>query len=103
MDYLANLGQTNHVRIDAFDNRITVYWNDQVLFDYVDDSSNHIDIHCTGNIGFAVYHASVELDNIVVKKLDDPLGGDYDNIIGGRFDEPIPDYLDKFQDYEWPY
>lgn len=109
-DYLANLGQTNHVRIDALDNRITVYWNDQVLFDYVDDLSDtagnpakRIDIHCTGNIGFAVYNAAVELDNIVVKKLDDPLGGDYDNIIGGRFDEPIPDYLDKFQDYEWPY
>ena len=108
-DYFANLGQTNKIKIDALDNHITVYWNNQLLFDFVDDLtvlSDHkdrIDIHCTGNIGFAVQSCSVELDNLVVKKLEDPLGGDYDNRIGGRFNEPIPDYLKTYDDNDWNY
>ena len=33
---------------------------------------------------------SVYLDNFIVTEIEDPLGGAYDNLIGGLFDEPAP-------------
>ncbi len=109
-DYLADLGTKHTVAIDAFDNTITVYWDGQELLsftDWGDDSMDYLDssngtgyeVKTTGRVGLNANGANIEIDNIFVYKLEDPLGGDYDNLIGGNWDLPIPeDFLNNFDD-----
>ncbi len=109
-DYLADLGTKHTVAIDAFDNTITVYWDGEELLSFTDmgdDSKEYIhgangigyEVKTTGRVGFNAIGANLEIDNIFVFKLDDPLGGDYDNIIAGNWDEPVPeDFLEHFED-----
>lgn len=108
LDYLADLGTTHTIAIDAFDNTITVYWDGEEKLSYTDlgdDSKDNLaasngtgyEVKTTGRVGFNAEGANVNIDNIYVYKLDDPLGGDYDNIIGGNWDSPRPDdFLENF-------
>ena len=52
-----------------------------------------------GNVALTTTDSiDIYFDNIIVTKLDDPIGGDYDNFIGGNWDENIPDYAQNFAD-----
>ncbi len=113
LDYLADLGTTHTIAVEAFDNTITVYWDGEEMLTYTDngdDSKDYLagdsgigyEIKSTGRVGFNAEGACVNIDNIFVYKLDDPLGGDYDNEIGGNWDSPRPDdFLGEFT--ELPY
>lgn len=95
------------VRVDAVDNVITVYINGEKVMSAVDtqiDPDRKVNLYnTTGGIGINTSHCNVYIDNIVVRKLVDPIGGDYDNQIAGNFEDPIPDYLKPFVDNKWVY
>lgn len=92
-DYLSDLGTEHTVRIKAFDNVITVYWDDEELLSWTDNTEI---FKGTGGIGFSGDNCCVEIDDIKVVKLEDLMGGDYDNLIGGGWDTERPKYLDEF-------
>ncbi len=94
-------GKKNNLRMDLLDNTIKIYWNDEEVISYVDDLSentnaNRIEIPAYGNIGIYGSNVTVNVDNITVRKLEDPLGGDFDNFIGGRWNEPISKELYQY-------
>ncbi len=92
-DYLSEIGTEHTVTIRAFDNVITVYWDGEEIISYTDDTEL---VKGTGGIGFSGDNCCVEIDDIKVVKLEDLIGGDYDNIIGGGWDTERPKYLDEF-------
>ncbi len=103
---------TDHtLRVDAMDNVITVYWDGEQIMQFTDlgDEVNNdgqllgSNVKANGCIGFINKGAAVAVDNILVLKLYDPIGGDYDNAIGGNWDQPIPDYIQKYIDNGWCY
>lgn len=94
-------GKTHNLKMDCLDNTITIYWDNQPVIEYTDDltefkNSNRIDIPAYGCIGFRGETVTVSVDNIVVRKLEDPIGEDFDNFIGGRWNEPISEDLYKY-------
>ena len=95
-NYFGNLGTNINITIRTVDNIVTVFMDDgtgkKEILSFVDD---HDFVKTTGKIGFSTKGVAVTLDNIKVVKVDDLLGGDYDNKIGGRWDEPIPEYIQK--------
>ncbi len=88
---------THTLKVDALDNTFKIYLDGQCLIEYVHEQVNDkgevTPINLIGNIGLYTNSLTADVDNILVRKLNDPLGGDYDNSIGGRFDEPVPDYI----------
>ena len=96
-------GTKHTVRIDALDNVITVYIDDMTtpILEYTDENS--ATFKGNGGIGFYSDSACVSVDNIVVRKLDDPVGGDYDNKINGNFNKQIPNYVKTFSENGWKY
>lgn len=103
-DYLAEekLGLNHDLQIDVIDNKITVYWDDKQIA-YGEDNDTSKFFNGFGGIGLYSDKATVSVDNIYVRKLEDYLGGDYDNYIGGKFDEKTPDYIDKHIKNNWVY
>ena len=97
-------GETHTVKVEAVDNTFKVYFDDMTtpVLSYVDTNTNggaNKDPHLKGGIGLVVTNSCVEIDNILVRKINDPMGGDYDNDIMGNYDEPIPDWLaDEYKD-----
>lgn len=85
--YLEGLGKWHHLRLDVFDNTITVFWDEKEILRYVDSDPF---ICPVGKVGFMTENAAVYLDNISVRELEDPLGGAYDNLVGGLWDQPTP-------------
>ncbi len=85
-------------RVEAFDNTISVYCDDGAtpLLTYTDQGDRNTAVIGLGGIGFGTSDCDVMVDNIVVRKLEDLFGGDWDNKIGGNWEDPIPDYI---QDY----
>lgn len=97
---MISYGTTHTIKVEVFDNTIKVYLDDLTnpMIDYTDTrtgSSRVQDPHLMGGIGLLITEASVKIDNIVVRKLYDPLGGDYDNMIMGDYDQPIPEWIEK--------
>ncbi len=92
----------HNIEIRTFDNRITVWYDGVEMFDYYDMGGTYdrdplgAFVAAKGNIGIYSKDFGVTVDNIVVTKLDDPHGGDYDNSIASNWDEDIPDYVLDF-------
>lgn len=101
-DYLSSdfIDKWHTIDISAFDNVITVSVDGTELTKYTDNSAL---CKTEGNIGLMTDMAAVDIDNIRVTKLEDLLGGDYDNRIGGNWDQPMPKYLENFSKKELPY
>ncbi len=92
----------HNLRVDCMDNIITVYVDGVEIVSYTDEG--YIDfgtgggvthINSAGGIGVTFSGVHAYVDNITVTKLYDPVGGDYDNSIGGNWDVPVPDYISK--------
>lgn len=94
IDNIMGDGKFHNLAVSAIDNCITVEFDGKEVISYADES--YIS-SLTGQIGILTSNTSVYIDNITVEKLDDPLGGDYDNYIGGRFNEPAPDYINDMK------
>lgn len=103
-DNMLTFDISHTVKVEAIDNVLKVYLDDMTnpILSYVDTNTNrgaNKDPHLQGCIGLVVTNSCVEIDNILVRKINDPMGGDYDNEIMGNYDEPIPDWLaDEYQD-----
>lgn len=103
-DSMLTYGEVHTVKVEAVDNVLKVYFDDMTLpvLSYTDTNTNrgaNKDPHLQGCIGLVVTNSCVEIDNILVRKIKDPMGGDYDNEIMGNYDEPIPDWLaDEYKD-----
>ena len=108
-DSVGNLAndQKHTIEITAFDNIITVKWDGAEVLSYTDNgddaksglnsNGSGYEVKTSGCIGFNAEGACITLDNIYVYKLDDPLGGDYDNEIGGSWNKARPDeFLNEF-------
>ena len=94
-------GRTHKLRADCFDNVITVYIDGIKIFEYTDTDS--VKMHAIGSIGFGVNKGNVLIDNVTVRKLNDPVGGDLDNKIKGNWDLPVPDYIQDYWNNKWTY
>ena len=95
-NYLENLNTNIHLTIRTFDNKITVYMDDGTgSKEILHWEDNHDFVKVSGKIGFSTTEAAVTFDNIKVTKLIDLLGGDYDNQIGGKWNEPILGYIQE--------
>lgn len=94
LSYL-EIGRWNRIRIDAFDNTVTVWWNGEKVLSYEDNGTV---IAPFGRIGFMTEDTSVCFTDFTVTELPDLLGGAYDNLIGGLWNEPAPEGF--FYEYE---
>ena len=93
-------GKWHNIGISVFDNIIKVYYDGEEVISYVDDGLEIKDIPeggsweeiiGFGNVGVKTYQTDCYIDNIIVEMLPDTINGDYDNYVGGNWDEPIPD------------
>lgn len=81
--------------VECMDNKTTVYLDGEYITKYVD---NGVSPALYGNIGFeTTANIDVLFDDILVKKLEDPHGGDYDNAIGANYDDDVPGYVQSFE------
>ena len=97
--------KSHNLAVEVIDNRIKVFYdlkpiiftvNSQQVTELTDDSEMVIGY---GNVALTMTDSiDVYFDNIIVTKLDDPIGGDYDNFIGGNWNENVPDYAQDFAD-----
>lgn len=78
--------------IEAFDNTLTLYVDGKVCFKYTDDSSFP---HTRGMIGFDTRNVNIKISNLIVEKMEDELGGIYDNYMCTAFNEPVLDIIKK--------
>jgi len=85
-------GQKHKMVIEAFDNSITLSVDGKVCFSYLDDSSFP---HTRGMIGFDTRNVNIKISNLIVEKMEDELGGIYDNYMGTAFNEPLLDIIKK--------
>lgn len=104
-DYSQKVAIPLHITIRTIDNKIKVFiregdGEEKMIFDVADNSYN---IKITGAIGFSAADAGYEIDNIKVTRLNDPLGGDYDNRIAGLWDEETPEYIQYYIDKGYQY
>lgn len=102
---MIELGVTHTLKVNVLDNVYNVYLDDMTtpiirFTDINQDATgaitrigNNNEPHLEGCIGIGIQEADVQIDNIVVRKLHDYLGGDYDNEIMGHYKEPTPDWL----------
>ncbi|MDR1892012.1 MAG: hypothetical protein LBQ48_03255 [Oscillospiraceae bacterium] len=97
-------GLVHRMRFDVFDNRLTVYWDGLKVLSVEDTPENAgastaigETVHGAGCVGVATVQTSVYLDNLTVRKLEDLFGGDYDNQIGGNWNDPVPSYVSQFK------
>ena len=95
-EYLLKPGEWQNLYVEVVDNNIKVWYNGVEKIDYTDED-NTIAV-LKGGIGITTYDTDVAIDNIVVRKLEDELGGDYDNDIGGNYNEEIPAYLQEWSE-----
>ena len=95
-EYLLKPGEWQNLYVEVVDNNIKVWYNGVEKIDYTDED-NTIAV-LKGCIGITTYDTDVAIDNIVVRKLEDELGGDYDNDIGGNYNEEIPAYLKEWSE-----
>ncbi len=94
-------GLTHILKVDCLDNTLTIYFDGEKIGTYTDNhdrtnSGNGSDIYAVnsmGQVGIIFKNVFGWADNLVVRDIEDPLGGDYDNKICGNWDKPIPDYI----------
>lgn len=84
----------HNIKVDCLDNTFTVYIDGNLITTYADENTSPC---LRGCIAIQTQEIECYLDNIIVTKIDDPHGGDYDNYIGANYNEDIPDYIKDFQ------
>ena len=85
-------GKKHTMVIEAFDNSIKLLVDGKVMFNFIDSSSFP---HTRGLVGFDTRNVNIKISNLIVEKMEDELGGVYDNYIGSAFNQPILDIIKK--------
>ncbi len=94
-------GKMHNLTVDCFDNTLTIYFDGEEIGTFVDNhdrtnGGNASDVYAVnslGQVGIIFKNSFGYVDNLVVRKLEDPLGGSYDNKLCGNWNDPIPDYI----------
>ncbi len=81
------------LKVECFDNTFTAYLDGTQVLTYLDETQSP---RLRGQIGIGTHETEVCFDNIIVKKMHDEFGGDYDNYIGANYDQKIPEYIAEF-------
>jgi len=100
-NYLDKPGEWQNLYVEAVDDRIRVSVNGVELINYQDKTTTKA--ITKGQIGISTYDTDCAIDNVIVRKIYDELGGDYDNDIGGNYNEKVPDYIKNWSDKNRPY
>lgn len=100
----------HNIELRTFDNVFTVYFDGKEIMQYKQETeklSTVLDAGkgypiTKGRIGIGIAETSVYIDNIIVRKIDDEFGGDYDNMIRGNWNRPIPQYIQEWMNKGLP-
>ncbi len=90
------------LELRTFDNVFTVYFDgEQIMQSTQDTEKLSVDAGkgypiTMGRIGVGIAETSVYIDNITVRKIEDEFGGDYDNMLRGNWNRPIPQYIQEW-------
>lgn len=80
------------LKVSFLDRNYEVFWDGKKLL----EGSDTLNPITYGNIAFAFSGASVDIDNLEVLEVDDPVNGSKDNLLQNYYDTPIPAYLKKY-------
>lgn len=97
--------KTHNIQVDVVDNTLKLYYDYTPITFTVGNVQTQtlIDttaiVMATGGLRITTSDSiDIYFDNIIVTKLNDPVGGDYDNFIGGNWDSDIPEYAEEFSE-----
>ncbi|MBP3627608.1 MAG: hypothetical protein J6J39_06175 [Clostridia bacterium] len=100
LDYFGkeNADRWVKIKIVCFDNTITVYWDGKQVLKYTDNTK-----YCIGRGSVGIYSNGIgaDIDNIVVRKIEDYYGETYDNKICSNWDQPVPDIVKEYVENKW--
>lgn len=102
IDNIIGDGKWHNLAISVFDNIICVYFDGEKVIEFTDDgmamkseltsdAGNWEEIIGFGRVGVKTFETDCYIDNIIVELTPDEINGDYDNYVGGGWDDPIPD------------
>lgn len=102
IDNILGDGTWHNLAISVFDNIITVSFDGKEVIKYTDDGlsqKNDLtygtggweEIIGFGRVGVKTVETDAYIDNIIVELTPDTINGDYDNYVGGGWDDPIPE------------
>ncbi len=92
-------GRWHSLTLSMFDNIIVGYYDGAEVVRYEDDGYDQRDIAGSatwediigfGHVGIKTFQTDCYIDNIIVEIMPDSIGGNYDNYVGGKWDEPMP-------------
>ncbi len=93
-------GIAHHLKAEFFDNTVTVYFDGIEVLAWEDTGTIKDSVGSAmltnpnvGQVGVILNGVYAYVDDIIVRSMTDDLGGDYDNKIGGNWNEAIPDYI----------
>ena len=95
IDNLIGDGINHKLSVTALDNTLEIYLDEVHLLSYA-DTSNDGRVNLRGGIGVTAHSVDMTVDNILVEKVDDPNGGDWDNFVAGDYDSGMPQYVYDF-------
>ncbi len=100
----------HHIKIECLDNSYKFYLDGELITFTGSDQSempgekfttyydNAAAPNVIGSIALTTEMCEAYVDNILVTKIYDEYGGDYDNLIGANYNDKIPDYLQEAVD-----
>lgn len=93
-------GKWHNVAIRVFDNSIKLYWDNQLIIDYLDDGNSYgtvigKDVCSQGAIAISTDNCYVSVDNIKVNAIRDEINGSFDNFIGSMWNDKVPESILK--------
>lgn len=85
-------GSKHTLMVKLLDRNYEVYYDDKKLIEGVD--TDHPVTY--GSICLKFTDAAMNIDNLEVIKIDDPINGVTDNYLQDHYDTPLPEYLKKY-------
>jgi hypothetical protein len=85
-------GSKHHLKVRLLDQSYQVMYDDKLVIAGVDS----VRTITYGNLSLKFSDVAVNLDNLEVLRVEDPVNGDADNYLLDYFDKPFPDYLKKY-------
>jgi len=85
-------GKWHNLKVRLLDRNYEVYYDDRRVLTGVDT----LQPVTYGNISLKFTNTGVNMDNLEVDRIPDPVNGDRDNYLMDYFDTPLPLYLEKY-------
>lgn len=85
-------GKKHNLKVALLDRNYEVYFDNKLVLSGADS----LQPITYGNIALKFTNAAINLDNLEVISINDPINGAVDNYLQDYFDRPIPSYLKKY-------